>query len=72
MGSVELERELGDMDNVRQGMKLAILECNTAEDVAIEVEGWFCTERNCSNGINCKKCIEEWLNDPYEEETRDD
>ena len=72
MGSVELERELGDMDNVRQEMKLAILECNTAEDVAIEVEGWFCTERNCSNGVNCKKCIEEWLNDPYEEETRDD
>ena len=72
MGIVELERELGDMDNVKQEMKLAILECNTAEDVAIEVEGWFCTERNCSNGVNCKKCIEEWLNDPYEEETRDD
>lgn len=71
MGGEELERKIGYDDNLNGDMKKAILESNTAEEVEVAVEPWFCPDHDSDCDCSCHKCILEWLNEPYEEETND-
>ena len=34
----------------------------------ISVEPWFCPDRNSECDYDCKKCVLDWLNEPYQDE----
>ena len=67
MGVNELREVLEELDNRYGGLRSAILTCEDAEEVAHEVENWFCPEPSgCEDTSRyCEDCIKEWLEEPY-------
>lgn len=68
MGVNELREVLEELDNRYGGLCGAILVYEDAEEVAREVEDWFCPEPSGRDDPSrqCGACIEAWLNAPYD------
>lgn len=70
-----MDTELRDIDNSDHYIRKAIMAYDTAREVA-EKEDWLClASQDCDSFENCKDCIENWLEQPYKpnkkEETND-
>ena len=68
MGEDKLGEVLDMLDNRYGGLRQAILACEYTDEVAREVESWFCPEPDgCEDPSRyCGVCIEAWLNAPYD------
>ena len=70
-----MDTELRDINDPTNGFRKAIMEYDTAREVA-EKECWWCFDsQDCDSFENCRDCIENWLEQPYKpnkkEETND-
>ena len=75
MSEEELDTELRDINDPTNGFRKAIMEYDTARELA-EKEYWWCPgSKNCDSYECCTACIENWLEQPYKpnkkEETND-